>query len=272
MKKKYSIFSFIKNTLTYDKNWQRAWRNSKTKKNKDIDKLSKVFFLVIFFLIISLIFNHNLLRKFYNILKYDHETRIIKTYGFCGNGSIGFLRMIKNKYNLKTNPDVINFEVNPSSLWAIYNNNIKDSDGSNIIFLNYQKNFKSTFKRSKDAFEMTSYHQNTDGISKMIFHPKKDFIFLNNNIVIYKIIKNGKKKIIYKKKIVGNFDEKNSIYINFRTKELNSRRTPIFIEIEDVKKNVLSNIYSIHLVLKNLYSIEKYKIIEKQGNCYYVTN
>ena len=69
MKKKYSIFPFIKNTLTYDKNWQRTWKNPKTKKNKDIDKLSKVFFLVIFFLIISLAFNHNLFRKFYNILK-----------------------------------------------------------------------------------------------------------------------------------------------------------------------------------------------------------
>ena len=232
MKKKYSIFSFIKNTLTYDENWQRTWKNPKTKKNKDIDKLSKVLFLVIFFLIISLAFNHNLFRKFDNILKYDFEARIIKTYGFCGRESIGFLRMIKKKYKLNTNPSVINFEVNPSSLWAIYNTNIEKSNGSNIIFLNYHKYLKTVFKKYNDVFEMRTYYQNTDAISKIIFYPNNNSISLNNNVTIYKIIENGKKKIIYKKKIIGNFDEKNIININFRTKELNSRRFPIFIEIE----------------------------------------
>ena len=272
MKKKYSIFTFIKNTLTYHKNWQRTWRNPKAKKNKDIDKLSKVLFLVIFFLIISLAFNHNLFRKFYNILKYDFEARIIKTYGFCGGESIGFLRMIKKKYKLNTNPSVINFEVNPSSLWAIYNTNIEESNGSNIIFLNYHKYLKQIFKKSNDVFETNSYYQNTDAISKIIFYPNNNSISLNNNITIYKIMDNGKKKIIYKKKIIGNFDEKNIININFKTKELNSRRFPIFIEIENLKKNTLNNISSVALVLKNSYSIENYKIIEKQENCYYVTN
>ena len=60
--------------------------------------------------------------------------------------------------------------------------------------------------------------------------------------------------------------------INFKTKELNSRRFPIFIEIENLEKNILNNISSVALVLKNSYSIENYKIIEKQENCYYVTN
>ena len=77
MKKKYSILTFIKNTLTYNKNWQRTWRNPKAKKNKDIDKLSKVLFLVIFFLIISLAFNHSLFRKFYNILTLHPTTLFI---------------------------------------------------------------------------------------------------------------------------------------------------------------------------------------------------
>ena len=53
---------------------------------------------------------------------------------------------------------------------------------------------------------------------------------------------------------------------------LNSRRFPIFIEIENLEKNTLNNISSVALVLKNSYSIENYKIIEKQENCYYVTN
>ena len=272
MNKKYSIFSLIKNTLTYYENWQHTWRSPKTKKRKKIDKLSKVYFLVIFFLIISLAFNLNIFRKFYNILIYDFEARIIKTYGFCGGESIGFLRMIKKKYKLKTNPSVINFEVNPLSLWAIYNNNIKENNGSNIIFLNYRKDFKTVFKKSNDVFEMRTHYKNTDTISKIIFSINSDSISLNNNIIIYKIIKNGTKKIIYKKKIIGNFDEKNTINLNFKTKELNSINYPIFIEIENLEKNILNNISSVALVLKNSYSIENYKIIEKQENCYYVTN
>ena len=173
MNKKYSIFSLIKNTLTYYENWQHTWRSPKTKKRKKIDKLSKVYFLVIFFLIISLAFNLNIFRKFYNILIYDFEARIIKTYGFCGGESIGFLRMIKKKYKLKTNPSVINFEVNPLSLWAIYNNNIKENNGSNIIFLNYHEYLKTIFKKSNDVFEMKNYYQNTDTISKIIFNHQK---------------------------------------------------------------------------------------------------
>ena len=124
---------------------------------------------------------------------------------------------------------------------------------------------------------MRTHYENTDAISKIIFYPNNNSISLNNNVTIYKIIENGKKKIIYKKKIIGNFDEKNIININFKTKELNyepeyTKRLPVFIEIENLKKNTLNNILSVALVLKNSYSIENYKIIEKHENCYYVTN
>ena len=137
------------------------------KKLSDIDKSSRILFLITFFLIVSLAFNLNLFRKFYNILKQDFESRIIKVYGFCGGESVGFLRMIKNKYELKTNPSVINFEINPQSLWAIYDNNIGKNDGSNIIFLNYQKNFKIIFERSNDVFEMQNYYNLTKIFRKL---------------------------------------------------------------------------------------------------------
>ena len=77
--------------------------------------------------------------------------------------------MIKKKYKLNTNPSVINFEVNPSSLWVIYNTNIEESNGSNIIFLNYHKYLKIIFKKSNDVFKMQNYYQNIDVISKIIF-------------------------------------------------------------------------------------------------------
>ena len=180
--------------------------------------------------------------------------------------------MIKNKYELKTNPTVINFEINPSSLWAIYDNNIEENNGSNVIFLNYQKNFRVNFKRSYDMFEMQNYYQNTGEISKLIFHTVNNSVTLNNDVTIFKVGENREKIIIYKNKILGNFDEKKGINIDFKTSKLNSRRFPIFIKIENLEKNILNNISSIELILKNSYSIDNYKIIEKQNNCYYVTD
>ena len=35
MKNKYSIFSIIKNSLSYHENWQRAWRDPEPKKSYD---------------------------------------------------------------------------------------------------------------------------------------------------------------------------------------------------------------------------------------------
>ena len=93
-----------------------------------------------------------------------------------------------------------------------------------------------------------------------------------NNIIIYKIIENEEKKIIYRKKIIGDVAKNNTIDINFKTQELSSRRFPIFIEIENLEKNKLNSISSISLILKSSYLIKDYKIIEKRGNCYYVTN
>ena len=36
MKKKYSIFALIKNSLSYHENWQRAWRDPEPKKEYDV--------------------------------------------------------------------------------------------------------------------------------------------------------------------------------------------------------------------------------------------
>ena len=121
-------------------------------------------------------------------------------------------------------------------------------------------------------FEMQNYYQNTGEISKLIFHTVNNSVTLNNDVTIFKVGENREKIIIYKNKILGNFDEKKGINIDFKTSKLNSRRFPIFIKIENLEKNILNNISSIELILKNSYSIDNYKIIEKQNNCYYVTD
>ena len=125
----------------------------KLKKEKQDKHYNKIYFTIIFFLIISFSLNNGIFRKFYNILISNYDHRINKIYGNCGEESIGFIKMLKEKYKFKTNPKIINFKHNPPSLWAIYDNKIKNNNGSNIIFLNYSKTFKLKFNRSRNTYK-----------------------------------------------------------------------------------------------------------------------
>ena len=62
--------------------------------------------LIIGFLILSFIYNHNLFRKLYNIFVINFESRLTKKSGYCSRESVGFLRMLKKKYKFNFN----NFE------------------------------------------------------------------------------------------------------------------------------------------------------------------
>ena len=157
-------------------------------------------------------------------------------------------------------------------MWAIYDNKIKNNNGSNIIFLNYSKTFKLKFNRSRNTYKSINRFEHTNEISKIIFNIKNEFIKLDNNILIYTLSKKGEKNIIFKKKIYGNFNKENITYLDFKTKKFNSEKYPIHIEIEKLENNILNEISSIDLILKNKYNINNFKIIEKKDNCYYVTN
>tara|TARA_B110000438_G_scaffold303684_1_gene366482 strand:- start:3714 stop:4451 length:738 start_codon:yes stop_codon:yes gene_type:complete len=244
----------------------------KFKKDRNSKHYSKIYFIIIFFLIISLTLNHGIFRKFYNILISDHDHRINKIYGYCGEESIGFIKMLKKKYKFKTNPKIINFKHNPSSLWAIYNNKIKKNNGSNIIFLNYSSEFRLKFNKSGNTYRAINRYEHTNEISKIIFNIENKFIKLNNNILIYTLNSKGEKNIIFKEKIYNEFNKENITYLNFKTKNFNSEKYPIYIEIENLENDVLNKISSIDLILKNKYNINNFKIIEKKDNCYYVIN
>jgi len=58
-----------------------------------------------------------------------------KNYKYCGQESIGFLKTIKNKYNIDYKIPIINFSDSPNSSW--YYNNLKNKDTNKVIFLNY---------------------------------------------------------------------------------------------------------------------------------------
>ena len=239
------------------------------KKNNDFH-FTKIYFLIIFFLIISFALSNNIFRKFYNILTTNHNDRIIQTYGFCGGESIGFVKMLKKKYQFKTNPKIINFKTNPGSLWSIYDNKLKESDGSKIIFLNYTNLAELNFQKKNKIYQTINKHEYIGEISKIIFNIKGESIKLNNNILIYTLNTKGDKNLIYKKKFSGYFNKTNITDISHKTDNFNSEKHPIYIEIEGLQNDSLNNISSINLILKNKYTLNDYKIIEKKDNCYYV--
>jgi hypothetical protein len=60
--------------------------------------------LIIGFLILSFIYNHNLFRKLYNIFAINFESRLTIKNGYCFRESVGFLRMLKKNINLILTP------------------------------------------------------------------------------------------------------------------------------------------------------------------------
>ena len=56
-------------------------------------------------------------KKVKKILDNEYETRLINSYSYCGNESIGFLNFIKKKYQPKKNIKILNNFISPDPSW-----------------------------------------------------------------------------------------------------------------------------------------------------------
>ena len=91
-----------------------------------------IYLLLLFFLIIYF----KLFESSYIILKYDHETRLTKNYGYCERSSYGYVKYIEKKFKPVKNVKIINDEVHPSSDIFIHKPGIEYYDNY-LILLNY---------------------------------------------------------------------------------------------------------------------------------------
>ena len=225
--------------------------------------------LIIGFLILSFIYNHNLFRKLYNIFVINFESRLTKKHGYCFRESVGFLRMLKKKYKFNFNPLIVNYEdAVPDSGWSIYDNHNK-TDKNHKILLNYPKNLSLYFKPSNKIFYSEGTVKHSNGISNIIFDLKDKHIRIDSKIKIYRKTLN-KKDIIYEENFHQLVSNNQIIPIQFKTKKINSRYKPTFIEISDLSKDQITNINSITLNLNHEFDLKDFTIIEKFNNCYYV--
>ena len=213
------------------------------KKNK-----KNISILIIGFLILSFIYNHNIFRKLYNIFIINYESRLTKEQGYCSRESVGFLRMLKKKYKFNFNPLIVNYENSvPSSGWSIYDNYNK-TDNKHKILLNYPKNLSLHFKPLNKIFYSEGTVRHSNGMSNIIFDLKDKHIRINSKIKIYRKTLN-KKDIIYEENFHKLVENNQIIPIEFNTKKINSVYKPTFIEIPNLTEDQIGKINRIVLNL-----------------------
>jgi hypothetical protein len=157
----------------------------------------------------------------------------------------------------------------PNSIWTIYNPS-KKFDIKPTIFLNYPENLNLVLlPNNNKVFANKNDIQFSNGIKSISFVLKQDSIRLNNNITVYKI-PNSKKIEIFKKKINQTITNGEKIDINFTTENINSRWEKIYLEINNLDKNIEEKIVRIELQLEHKYDLSKFQILEKFENCYFI--
>ena len=225
--------------------------------------------LIIGFLILTFIYNHNIFRKLYNIFTINYESRLTKKLGYCSRESVGFLRMLKKKYKFNFNPLIVNYENSvPSSGWSIYDNHNK-TDNKHKILLNYPKNLSLHFKPLNKIFYSEGTVRHSNGMSNIIFDLKDKHIRINSKIKIYRKTLN-KKDIIYEENFHKLVENNQIIPIEFNTKKINSVYKPTFIEIPNLTEDQIGKVNRIVLNLNHEFNLKDFTIIEKFNNCYYI--
>ena len=228
--------------------------------------------LIVCFLILSFIHNHNIFRKLYNISVINYESRLTKKQGYCSHESVGFLRMLKKKYKFNFNPLVLNYENTvPDSGWSIYDNHNK-TDSKHKILLNYPKNLSLHFKPLNKIFYSKGTVKHSSGISNIIFDLKDNYIRIDSKIKIYRKTFDKKEIIIYEDNFHKLVKNNHIIPIEFKTKKINSLFKPTFIELSNLSEDQTGKINRIILNLNHEFNLKDFKIIEKFDNCYYIND
>ena len=246
---------------------------------KKINKSNSSIFLIIFLGLIIIMNKVDFTQNLAKIFSIPYLERLNRVYGFCGGESIGYLKYINEKYDLKYNPIIINYDHTPEVNWAILNTRKKKDDKNqiNYIILNYPETetkdnlIKKSLRRNNlNNFEISTnffYIKNIEIIE--IIKNKKELELLTIEIKIKNTtttdqginkkitIKNNSPNSNFVKEILNfnyNFDPYDKIYINLLGKN---------------NQNINSDIMAINLYLKNQINIKDFNIIDNFDNCFF---
>ncbi len=225
-----------------------------------------ISFFILFIFSIMLFLKTNFLKNLLNILQFNESERIQKIYGYCDGESIGYLKYIKRKYKIKTNPKILNYVHYAPVNWSIYETSEINNNENHLIILNYPgKEINIELNYYKDNFYelLDSYYYST--LFESIKNIKiKDFTESNIRVELY--IKNKSNELIVKKKLQILKDNLTHEYpINHKFTDIKMSEKKFYLKFYNIKKNT-----KVFVTLKNKYDLADYKIIDKFKNCYFI--
>ena len=225
-----------------------------------------ISYLVLLLLIIIFILKTNFVRNLTNILKFDENDRVEKIYGYCSGQGVGYLKYLKKKYKIKTNPLILNYERTPPTNWSIYVAAEKDRNANQMVLLNYPgKEVSIKLQHYKfNFYEFTDpqhYFILFDSIKEI-----KIENFIKPNIKVEFYIKDGSNKLTMLRNILIVKDSLTSKYIvNQKLDAFKIKEKRLFLKFNKIK-----NKKRISAVLENKYNIIDYKVLDNYQNCYFV--
>jgi len=229
--------------------------------------------LLILILLLFITQYTNFFKNLKNIYLNNYEKRIANIYGFCGRSSLGFLLHIKEKYKLEKYPKIVNYKIVPSPKWAL-NLNGKNKPGvdfQHLIILNYQKDLRISLSPVSKNFYIIPNQENNTGVEsiKIKLDGQDSPKTYDANI---KLIQSNFKdsNVIYHNNFNNVLFRNNEaeINLNFRSNNLQDRVLRSYLLIESNKPSFQIN--EISMTFYNKYQINNEKIIEKEGNCYFL--
>jgi hypothetical protein len=98
-------------------------------------KIKKINIYLFVFLIFTT--NTHFFNDLYNIFYRNYEERMIRTYGYCGGISYGFIKKIKSKFLQFENKVIIINNYTFASSLGLFPDLLIDKEKNNIILLNF---------------------------------------------------------------------------------------------------------------------------------------
>lgn len=94
-------------------------------------KLINLKNLIFIFIIIIISHNFNSAKNAYLIIKNEYNKRLVNSYEFCRNESIGFLDYVKKKYKINNFITIKNYFISPDPSWYFLNSGLTQIERKN---------------------------------------------------------------------------------------------------------------------------------------------
>lgn len=222
-------------------------------------------FIFITLLLFALFNQFDFFKKVKKILENEYETRLINSYSYCGNESIGFLNFIKKKYQPKKNIKILNNFISPDPSWFMkisenneYNENliIVLGDAIRNIYFVTEKDYFISKKTLKNLNNIEELSFDIDGIDSL----KK----LNGRIEIYEKGYQGDIQQVYEQNFI--FKPRNVFNLQYKIEQKISNSKLIVKFLQD--NNKFLEVKNLKVAFNSQIGTENYKILEKYQNCY----